>query len=417
MLGGSGTGLDTGSASGGASYSYADLLKNVDRGMPESTGTGQTLAQLQSNLRQADAGLTGADDAYAQLLVQLRGATAYDSSALDAAFAKLGAQLGQGGRATDPQLAIAQVELANKLSDRQAYERLTDEAIARQAKDRYDPLYNQSRLSAEQAAERTRLALAQQQAALQSSFDRQREEAASAYQDAYAQADRQALSRGMQRSSFTNATLGNIGAAGAREQSRIGEAQTLAERDIAQRQALDTEQLAQVLRQLETDYAANVGTYEAALRDQDYERARDAARYADELALEMYGIRQAGSQFDRNLQETQRQHDNQYALSLYEQQRAQSAFDRQFDESQRQYDNSVQMSLYDRQQSAAQFDTQLAEDQRQHDNQAVLSLMDMLMGQEQFDRRLSEDQRRYANELEQALYGYGVSADQWAAGR
>ena len=82
-----------------------------------------------------------------------------------------------------------------------AYTALTKEEMTQKAAARYQTTYDQKRLSAREAYENSDQALAGQLKALQASYDRQRAQSDEAYRQAYAQSNRHALSRGMQRSS------------------------------------------------------------------------------------------------------------------------------------------------------------------------------------------------------------------------
>ena len=137
-----------------------------------------------------------------------------------------------------------------------------------QGMQRYQSVYDQKRLAAQQAYETTDASLARELAGLKQIYDDQRAQSAADTAQAYSQADRQALSRGMQRSSYTGATLGNISLAGVKDQRRIDENQAKHADDIAQQCTLLTAQLGQQLRQYDAD------------------QQNDALAYADELRRE-----------------------------------------------------------------------------------------------------------------------------------
>lgn len=224
------------------------------------------------------------------------------------------------GTVENPNYTYQQL-LDNIRGSQQAYTPKTAEEIAQEAKNQYDPIYNATKLAAEQAAEKQRLALEQELAAQGRTYDKQRETTAEAFTQAYSQADRQALSRGMQRSSYNNQTLANIDTQGAKAQAEIGEAQTLAEQAIAGNITLNETQLAQTIQQLEVDYATNVAAYEDALRDKDYDRADAQRQRAQDLETALYelGLQQQSmamsqSQWEREFAENQRQFDLSYQL-------------------------------------------------------------------------------------------------------
>lgn len=137
-----------------------------------------------------------------------------------------------------------------------------------QAMRRYQSVYDQKRLAAKQAYETTDASLARELAGLKDAYDQQRRQSAADTAQAYSQADRLALSRGMQRSSYTGATLGNISLSGMADQRRIDGEQTKQESGIASQRTLLSAQLSQQLKQYDAD------------------QQNDALAYADELRRE-----------------------------------------------------------------------------------------------------------------------------------
>lgn len=195
------------------------------------------------------------------------------------------------------------------------YTPLSDNQIRQQAENKYNPIFNQSKLSAQQAYETASLALQQQLEALAPTYDKQRETTAQAFSQARSNADRQALTRGMQRSSYNAATLGNIDIAGAKAQDEIGAAQVRDENAINQKKALNATQLAQYIRQLETDYETNIAAYSDAIRDRDYDRAAAARSEANALELELARLSQSNYQWAAEFAENQRQFNQSLAAS------------------------------------------------------------------------------------------------------
>src|SRR5699024_1518422 len=119
-------------------------------------------------------------------------------------------------------------------------------------------------------------------------YQLQAEAAETAARQSAAEADRHALSRGMQRSSYNAQTLSNIRLAGDRAQGEIAQAQTDAENAIARERALATGQLAQTLAQMRENYASDVAAYADTMREREYERARSSLEYANELTQALY---------------------------------------------------------------------------------------------------------------------------------
>ena len=187
--------------------------------------------------------------------------------------------------------------LTGMLSDyqsRAAYVPKSTEEIQAQAQGEYQPYYDQLRLSARQQQQRADLALQQQRAGLQDTYDRQREASAKDYRQRYSQADRQMLSRGMQRSSYGAQTLANINQQGAEAQQRLWDAQGAAEGNIdAQRAQLES-QLGDQLRQYDASMAADVLNRTRQLSDQEYERAQAQQQRNDQMGLQLASaLRQA----------------------------------------------------------------------------------------------------------------------------
>lgn len=169
-----------------------------------------------------------------------------------------------------------------------AYTPLTDEQIAQKAKDRYQAVYDQNRLSAQQQYDAQKLARDQQLAALLDQYALQREQSAENYQKAADSAVRGALNRGMQRSSYLNATVGNIGIKGAEAQQAINKNQEGSVRNAAEQQALAAQQLAAQLSQYDKSQLADQLAYQDELADREYNRGLVAADRANQIAGDIY---------------------------------------------------------------------------------------------------------------------------------
>jgi len=167
-------------------------------------------------------------------------------------------------------------------------------------------------ITLQQQGDRSDLALQQQRAGLQDTYDRQREDSARQYRQAYSQADRQMLGRGMQRSSYAAQTLANIGQKGAEAQQRLWDAQGAAEGNIdtqrAQLAAQIAEQRANASRQSDAKRAqlaqqlnAQLAQYDNSqntdimnrmrqLEDQDYTRTQESQSTKNQLAANIYNL-------------------------------------------------------------------------------------------------------------------------------
>lgn len=134
---------------------------------------------------------------------------------------------------------------------------ITSDLMA-QAELYYKAAYEAQRLAAQQTHDESQLLLDQQLSGLQATYDQQREQSRENYAQAYSQADRQALSRGMQRSSYNNATLGNISIAGNEAQQAINDTQAAQTSNLQEQKTLYGRQLQQTLESLTKQQQADV---------------------------------------------------------------------------------------------------------------------------------------------------------------
>lgn len=157
-----------------------------------------------------------------------------------------------------------------------------------QAQLEYDTYYSQLNRAAQQQQEQNDLRLVQQRNALQSSYDRDREKSAQQYAQAYSQADRQLLSRGMQRSSYGAQTLANVAMAGAQAQADINRQQTEAESNIEDQRTQLSQQLQATLAGYSAEQAKDILKRTNELEQQDYERSVNAAERQTNIAQQLY---------------------------------------------------------------------------------------------------------------------------------
>lgn len=179
-------------------------------------------------------------------------------------------------------------ELMAKLNKTEGYTALSDAEIARQANQRYQSLYDQKRLGAKQTYEVSDAALGRQLESLQASYDQQRAQSRAENRRTYSQADQQALSRGMQRSSYNNATLANITLAGDAAQRQIDQAQAAQENDITQQRSLLSRQYAQQLEQYDADQRSDALSYADELAAREYDRTAASQKTQNDLAMKIY---------------------------------------------------------------------------------------------------------------------------------
>lgn len=189
--------------------------------------------------------------------------------------------------ATNNENILAQY-LADLRATNTAYTPLTEQQIAQKAQNRYQGIYDQNRLSAQQTYDAEKLARDQ---ALQTQLDQyalQMDQSRRNYQQAQADAVRSALGRGMQRSSYLGATVGNIGIKGNEAQQAILKNQQGTVKNYAAQQQLATNQLAQQLAQYDKAQLADQLAYQDELEDREYQRGQQAADRTAQLAGDIY---------------------------------------------------------------------------------------------------------------------------------
>ncbi len=178
--------------------------------------------------------------------------------------------------------------LIAQLQGGDSYTPLTQEEIQKQAAQRYQSVYDQKRLTAQQTYENEDAALARELSGLQKNYDQQRASASAQTKTAYSQADRHALSRGMQRSSYNESTLANIDLAGNAELREIDEAQTAHEMQIGEKRTLLGKQLSDTISQLNASQQSDEQAYADDLAAREYERSVASRQNASELAMKLY---------------------------------------------------------------------------------------------------------------------------------
>lgn len=192
-------------------------------------------------------------------------------------------------------MAVSLSELEKTLKN-PTYVPKTEEEMLAQAQNRYAATYDAQRLAAQQAAERSDLALQQQRASLADSYARQMEDAQKQTARTLSSNDRYSMQRGMQRSSYNAQRLANIMLEGNEAVGDIARAQTAAEGNIDAQRAQNEAQLAALLAQYDTNEAAEIQAYLDDLRDKEYEREQAANQYANNIAMALYEYGQkAGS--------------------------------------------------------------------------------------------------------------------------
>lgn len=185
--------------------------------------------------------------------------------------------------------AIAQQLAAMQASaNSSGYRPRTEEEMRQQANAEKQSYYDQLRLSSQQQYDTTDLALRQQREGLQATYDKQREASAKQYAQNYSQADRHALSRGMQRSSYNGQTLANINQQASEAQQNIWDAQAAAEGNIDQQRAQLASQLAAQMHQYNASQANDAQNRYNELEQQNYDRMQADQNRKDNLNWQLY---------------------------------------------------------------------------------------------------------------------------------
>lgn len=192
--------------------------------------------------------------------------------------------------------ADALKKLLEQYNQTSSYVPKTADQIRQQAQGEYQSYYDQLRLAAQQAQARNDLALQQQREGLQRTYDKQREASQKEYENAYSRADRQQLSRGMQRSSYTAQVLANLTKEGAEAQQELWDAQGAAEGNIDAQRTQLASQLADQLSQYSASEAADVLARIKQLEDQEYDRGRENDQYKNSLSAQIYQFLYQGEQ-------------------------------------------------------------------------------------------------------------------------
>lgn len=292
----------------------------------------------------------------------------------------------------------------------------TEAELQAAANARYQSAYDQKRLEAQQAYDTNQQALDRQLSSLGAITAKQKEESAKQYTQAASQQKQQALSTGMGRSFYNNATLGNIAIAANKAQQGISDNESLARTGLEDQKTLLSRQLADQLRQYSASQAADTLAYLDELEQKEYDRSTAASDKQKSLAMQIYQVanqekqqEEAGQQWLKQFNEQIRQYDaglaeqaRQYNETLTEQQKARDQenqyrydqlaentrqFDAQFTENQRQFE--AQQA-----EATRQFNTSLSEQQRQFDTSTA-------EGRRQFEASLSQQQKQLLEEIRQ----------------
>ena len=213
-------------------------------------------------------------------------------------------------------------ELADSLS-KYSYVPRTEEQRRAQSENLYRNQRDQALLTAQQSYDTNDLALQNQLTGLGTATDRQIEAQREATRSAVSAADRHALARGMQRSSYNNAVASNIYLKGNKAEQEIQQNRTNTEMNIAAQRALLAQQLSQNRAAANSQYENAVLANMQQLEQQDYERALQADQLNTNTQLQLYQAQQGDAQLA--------QADRQFELNLALQREQLAENGRQFD--------------------------------------------------------------------------------------
>lgn len=180
-------------------------------------------------------------------------------------------------------------ELAESLSASQ-FTPKTDAELRSQAETMYKNQRDQAILSAQQSHDSSVAALNSQLAALDTSYARQAEQQKQATTASRANADRQSLSRGMQRSSYNNATLANIDLAGEKALAQIAQNQTNDVNSVNSQIAQLQQQLQQNISSANSSFENSVLAKLAELQADQYSKQQTADATNNDILMQLYQL-------------------------------------------------------------------------------------------------------------------------------
>lgn len=182
-------------------------------------------------------------------------------------------------------------ELTQSLN-RETYTPRTDEQLQQSAENRYQSIYDQKKLTAQQNFDTKDQAYQQQLQQLQDNLAMSQQEVMKDTASNIAAANRYQTTRGMQRSSYGAANQARLEAAGNANLANLLRQYNTDAGGIQGNRTLLAQQLADTLAQYDIDYLADVNAYVDEQKQLDYDRKVAADQYANELALQLFEISQ-----------------------------------------------------------------------------------------------------------------------------
>ena len=183
-------------------------------------------------------------------------------------------------------------ELAESLSASQ-FTPKTDAELRAQAETMYKNQRDQAILSAQQSHDSSVAALNSQLAALDTAYARQAEQQKRATAASRANADRQSLSRGMQRSSYNNATLANIDLAGEKALAQIAQNQTNDVNSVNSQISQLQQQLQQNISSANSSFENSVLAKLAELQADQYSKQQTAQATNNDILMQLYQLQKS----------------------------------------------------------------------------------------------------------------------------
>lgn len=161
-------------------------------------------------------------------------------------------------------------------ADTYDYTPRTDEELRTVAENKYNSLYNQKTLAAQQSYDTTANSIQNQLNALATSYNKNVRDTTANIKSALSSQSNSALKRGMGRSSYNLATMGGIQSSGVQTLADLLQSKSDSENELNSNLTLAAQQLAETLAGYQVDKESDILSYMDELRDTDYERQQTA---------------------------------------------------------------------------------------------------------------------------------------------
>lgn len=161
----------------------------------------------------------------------------------------------------------------------------TEDELRAEAERSIGSLYNQKTLATQQQYDRTQGSLKTQLNSLADTYAQHKETVIDQTKKSVSEADRRGLTRGMGRSSYLQATLGNVQASGDKLLNQVNTAQTNQTNAINSQLQLADQQLGEILSAYQVDKELDIMAQIDKLRSTDKQDSRAATEYNNNLIL------------------------------------------------------------------------------------------------------------------------------------